>query len=359
MHWFRDLDPKLQVAVVAGAVTIAAGLVTAISTAVNIWLKAWLDGRAQSKSDRAVRRETYRRYADPLTSAAESLFWRLNEIYGTDRGDYLHRGRGLTRYEKHKASSTRYRIAALLGWLVALRRELVLSNAQPDTTVGSMRSAIDGVQKSLAEGAHVESSSAQALANIWGISDIDVNRAGWDINSTVKRVLHERGALAVGELTPKDSEELLRRIASDVEKHSHVRVAPEVIAATREEALRAVSTCEAWLYRDWQDAIGDWMLVKGDGVRRFDVKGYRAFADAERVRSEDDEEWLVRLGELTDELDVRDDEWADARIAQLQGVYQAVAQLLVSFHEAAPDRSSVSRSALERASALRPQSDKH
>jgi hypothetical protein len=42
------------------------------------------------------------------------------------------------------------------------------------------------------------------------------------------------------------------------------------------------------------------MLVKGDGVRRFDVKGYRAFADAERIRHEDDEEWLIRLGELTD-----------------------------------------------------------
>jgi hypothetical protein len=110
MSWFRDLDPKLQVAVVAGAVTIAAGLITAVSTAVNTWLKSWLDARVQSKADRVLRRETYRRYADPLTSAAESLFWRLYEIYDSDRGDYLHHGRGLTRYEKHKASSTRYRM---------------------------------------------------------------------------------------------------------------------------------------------------------------------------------------------------------------------------------------------------------
>jgi hypothetical protein len=353
MHWFRDLDLKLQVAVVAGAVTIAAGLITAISTAVNVWLKSWLDDRAQAKADRAVRRETYRKYADPLTSAAESLFWRLHEIYETDRGDYLHSGRGLTRYEKHKASSTRYRIAALLGWMVALRRELVLSNAQPDTTVGAMRDALKGVQTSLAEGAHIESSSAQALANVWGISDLDVNRAGWDINSTVKRVLHDRGALAVGELTPEESEDLLRRIALDVEKHSNVLISPAAIEEHREVTLRAVSTREAWLYRDWQDAIGDWMLLKGDGVRRFDVKGYRAFADAERIRSDDDEEWLIRLGELTDELDIRDDEWADARIAQLRGVYRAVAQLLVSFHEAAPDLSSISEDTLGCARAIR------
>src|SRR4051794_37173977 len=216
MHWFRVLDPKLQVAVVAGAVAVATALITAVGTAINIWLKDCLDSRARLKTDRELRRDTYRKYADPLTSAAESLFWRLHEIYGSDRGDYLHRGRGLTRYERHKASSTRYRIAALLGWIVALRKELVLSNAEPDATVGPMRDAISAVQKSLAEGAHVETSSARALADVWGISDLDIERAGWDINSTVKRLLHERSALAVGELTSEDGEILLRRIAGDV-----------------------------------------------------------------------------------------------------------------------------------------------
>jgi hypothetical protein len=349
MGWFRDLDPALQAAVLAGAVAIVTAVVTAVSTATNIALKDRLDRRARSQSDRALQRTTYRKYADPLTSSAESLFWRLHEIYESDRGDYLHRGRGLTRYEKHKASSTRYRIAALLGWMVALKRELVLSNAQPDATVGPMRDAVAGVQIALAEGIHVEASSAQALAKLWGVSDLDVERAGWDINATVKRVLHERNALAVGELPFDDSDDLLIRIARDVEKHSGAVISSALIAENREDAIRAVARREAWLYRDWQDAIGDWMLVEGDGVRRFHVKSYRAFADAERIRSSDDEEWLVRLGELTDELDIRDDEWADARIAQLRGVYQAVGQLVVSFHEADPDRSSVVPGALERA----------
>jgi hypothetical protein len=196
MHWFSDLAPTLQVAVLAGAVAIAAAVITAISTAVNVWLNAWLAGKAQAKAERTIRRETYRKYADPLTSAAESLFWRLHEIYGSDRGDYLHRGRGLTRYERHKASSTRYRIAALLGWMVALRKELVLSNAQPDATVRPLRDALDGVQKSLAEGAHIEVSSAEALAKIWKVSGLDIDRAGWDINSTVKRVWERCSELA-------------------------------------------------------------------------------------------------------------------------------------------------------------------
>ncbi len=122
MQWFRDLNHDAAGRGHRGAFAIATALITAVGTAINIWLKDWLDSRARSKVKRALRRESYRKYADPLTAAAESLFWRLHEIYASDRGDYLHRGRGLTRYEQHKASSTRYRIAALLGWMVALRR---------------------------------------------------------------------------------------------------------------------------------------------------------------------------------------------------------------------------------------------
>jgi hypothetical protein len=65
--------------------------------------------------------------------------------------------------------------------------------------------------------------------------------------------------------------------------------------------------------------------------------------------------FAARQPRETDELDIRDDAWADARIEQLRGVYQAVAQLLVSFQEADPVLSSVSANALERARVVRSQ----
>jgi hypothetical protein len=61
-------------------------------------------------------RETYRRFAEPLTDAASALFWRLREIFETPGGGYyLERGGGESLFESYKASSTRFRIAALLG----------------------------------------------------------------------------------------------------------------------------------------------------------------------------------------------------------------------------------------------------
>lgn len=69
MHWFRDLDPKLQVAVVASAVSIAAALITAVSTAVNVGLKAWLDGRsARQRMPLQFGREVGSRRLVPVTA---------------------------------------------------------------------------------------------------------------------------------------------------------------------------------------------------------------------------------------------------------------------------------------------------
>lgn len=97
----------MQAAVIAGAVAVLAALVTAISTATNLVLKDRLDRRAAAAEERGLRRALYRNYADPLTSAAESLYWRLHEIFEDGRSGYLAPGGGRTRFETYKASSTR------------------------------------------------------------------------------------------------------------------------------------------------------------------------------------------------------------------------------------------------------------
>lgn len=169
MSWFKHLPPAAQAAVIAGGVAIATALVTAISTATNLVLKARLDRRAAAAEDRGLRRALYRKYADPLTSAAESLYWRLHEIFEDGRSGYLAPGGGRTRFEHYKASSTRYRLACLLGWMTALQKELTLCNAQPDTSVAAMRKALANLEHALAEGGHIEEYKAGRLAELWGL----------------------------------------------------------------------------------------------------------------------------------------------------------------------------------------------
>jgi hypothetical protein len=117
--------------------------------------------------------------------------------------------------------------------------------------------------------------------------------------------------------------------------------------------VAALTTREAWIYRDWQAAIGDWMLIENrGGARRFDVRSYRSFFAAEADPQADDQEWLDRLGEVTDSLDVQGDPLHDARIEQLRQIYLAVATLMVRFHDAEPEVSALSETTLKSATEL-------
>jgi hypothetical protein len=343
VNWFKHLPPAAQAAVIAGGVAILTALVTAISTATNLVLKARLDRRAAAAAERGLRRDLYRKYADPLTSAAESLYWRLHEIFEDGRSGYLAPGGGRTRFEHYKASSTRYRLACLLGWMTALQEELTLCNAQPDNSVAAMREALGDLRYALAEGGHIEQYKASRLAELWGMELTQVDAAGRAIDPIIDRCRHENRADSVTSLEPGQQTLLLREVASALSRHSTATaVSLDLIEATRQEAVAALTTREAWIYRDWQAAIGDWMLIQNPGgVRRFDVRSYRSFVGAEMEPDGDDKEWLARLHEVTDDLDVQSDPVHDARIEQLRQVYSAVATLILRFHDAEPELSAV------------------
>jgi len=349
MSWFNDLSPVVQAALVAGTVAVLTALVTAVSTATNIALKARLDRRAAEAAARELQRDLYRKYADPLTRAAESLYWRLREILELGRSGYLGPGGGLTRFERYKVSSTIYRLAALLGWMTALHRELSLSNAQHDRSVGPMREALHEVESTLADGSHVERDKAIRLARLWNVRDFDAKAAGQDIDLVVDRYRHENRVASVADLEAQERSKLLVAVLEAlVMRTDGLRVPPETLEATADEAIAVLSTREAWIYRDLQGAIGDWMLRRsGVGARGFDVMSYRGFVAAEREPTSEDTVWLGLLQGVVDEFDLGQDAQQDARIAQLRGVFGALANLIVRFHEAEPELSSVRATTLE------------
>jgi hypothetical protein len=214
VSWFKHLTPAAQAAVIAAAVAVLTALVTAISTATNLVLKARLDRRAAVAEERGLRRDLYRKYADPLTSAAESLYWRLHEIFEDGRSGYLAPGGGRTRFEHYKASSTRYRLACLLGWMTALQKELTLCNAQPDKSVAAMRGALGDLEYAMAEGGHIEQYKATKLAELWRLELTRVDAAGRAIDPIVDRCRHENRVDSVACLGRDQQTSLLQEVAS-------------------------------------------------------------------------------------------------------------------------------------------------
>ena len=319
-------------------------MVAAINTTLNTWLKDRLERRIAATRRREAERETYRRYAEPLTEAASALFWRLREIFEVPGGGYyLERGGGETPFESYKATSTRFRIAALLGWIAALKRELLLSDATTDPSVEALRSVVAGVEASLADGGHVELDRADVVLEALGLTragDAEMARLGRQINSTLKRSLHWAGASAIGDLDPSAGAALVATVKELVRVSCHAQSA--VPASSDDALLAALDVREAWIYRDWQEAIGEAMLEPAVGnARSFDVKGYRGFVRMTETPEPFDGPWFGRLNELTSDLDIAADIRLDARIRQLRGVLVAVARLIQEFHAVEPGQSSV------------------
>src|SRR5262249_42045754 len=138
-------------------------------------------------------------------------------------------------------------------------------------------------ESSLADGHHVELQRLDGLLRIWGLPSItDDNlrlRVAVDVENCAKRALQRVPVRTATELTEEQQRELCSDIAQAIcVKASFAQVPPEVLAETRSRSVRQIAIREAWLYRDWQSAIGDVMIRETSASpRRFDVVGFGDF----------------------------------------------------------------------------------
>jgi hypothetical protein len=104
-----------------------------------------------------------RTYADPLYEAARSLSFRLDEIVQVRNPGYLLSSTPATAFIDYKRLSTSYRLAALLGWIRAFRRERSYLDAQGHAEGEETQVAISRIEAALADGQHVEDARLRDL----------------------------------------------------------------------------------------------------------------------------------------------------------------------------------------------------
>jgi len=148
--------------------TVQAALIAAIITAIVFVLRdVLLPIFQRRKSQEEERIKLYEAYALPLAEAARDLFYRLNEIVVDKRFDFLCTRLPKTKFNSYKSISTLYRIAALIGWIRAIRREQSYL-AQPEMLSGvDLHSRFDEFEKALADGPHVEVHIVTNLCQLW------------------------------------------------------------------------------------------------------------------------------------------------------------------------------------------------
>lgn len=330
------VSPPVVAAVIALA-GVLIGLVTRdIVMAIYLARKKRADELAdKSEARREARSDLVRLYADPLKDSVTSLKYRMHEIVEKKQARYLRSDAPRIPFLEYKRISTFYRIAAVLGWIRAIRRERSYLDPQQASSSVEMQSIAE-LEAALADGTHVELQRLDELMTLWRVRSIAPDVKGHIANlidGERADYLARKGVLGARDLPVDDRVELAERCADIVRAHAGADIPNELVAATADQASAVFGIKEAYIYRDWQAAIGDLMLQESKiGTRHFSVLGFGSFEDLfldayEGAEHKGARRWFDRLQALLHDLEMAHEGMFDARRDQLRKLYQCCVKL--------------------------------
>lgn len=277
-------------------------------------------------------------YAAPLFRSLESLHFRLKEIIDDGPTTYLLHDAPKTSYFEYKRISTIYRLAAVLGWIRGYRKERSYLDPTRDSSSSDVEKAIAFVEGALADGQHIEAQRFQELVRIWGVQtdripDIATQeRIAAELDVVPDEILASANKLSISELHHSQQLALCKKCAALIAARLNVEIPENVVAAEVKRAIIFLDIKEAYIYRDWQAALGDLMLTAiPSASRRFDVIGFGEFEArymaAKASPTSTDKIWFDRLESLVFGLDMRVAGIFDARREQVRKLQRTANEL--------------------------------
>lgn len=350
--WFSGLDVRLQVSLIG----VASALMTIVLK--DVGLHFWKEARA----DRRTAIQVYRNYSDPLLEASVSLFWRLREtLLDAGRGNYLKTSGSASYFDNYKFESTLYRLAVLIGWVRAYRRELTFLSLAGDQYLKPLTDALSRFEAALADGAHVEVQRVRGISTLWDIpppeDGNELSRVAVKVEQILKSVssLEDSVPNLLVDLKSAEQVEVLQKIANYLCDEAKInRLSGEIISETRARAVRSLSIREAWLYRDFQSGIGDMMICEvSGGSRRFDVLGFKSFEQLLNSKEVETKRWMHRLVRVFDGLDISGADKFDARVVMLEHTFLATIDVLIALTEIDKGRTAFAEKTLREAKRIK------
>jgi len=341
--------------VLSALIGTATGVVLAIVSSLIIPLVI----RRQEK--REQRRSIHEKYAQPLAADAVNLLWRLDEILFRGRSQYLRDEAPATAFNVYKRISTSYRIAVILGWIRAIEQEQSYLFYGEEKSQTDLRRAVADLESALADSPHVEVHVLRRLAALWDLAlpedQDEVARIAACANAEMQHVLAEHRLARYHDLLdlngPRQLEAVRRIGAAVCAAMGRPPVEEAVLTATAADALGQAAIRQAWIYRDWQQAIGALMIRPVEGAaRRFDTLDYGAFEALVTDGTGSEKVWMDRLEAALVGIDAAQPDPTDFRIDQLRRVARATAALVCAIERLDLDRRILEADACELARKL-------
>lgn len=336
MSWFQTLDTNIQAAIIASIVTF-----------IGIILKDFVIQLIfKRKEEKKLEKDIFKKYAEPLAKATETLFWRLHETINVPgRANYLRINGNRNDFEEYKYVSTLYRMAALLGWLRALKKEQSIIKHKDKNLHKKLIEAIMKLEKILADGPHVEMEIFNKLCVLWNVEI--VNRQAFELgevavclHTMLKQYVKENNVDYPTELKEPQKLELCNKLSRLItERLKHKEVEEKVLKETVNRAINLMSVKEAWLYRDWQVGIGDLMIEKSDNSYRvYEVISYKEFENMYYEKNKESKRWIDRIEDIFKDIDLSINDVQDKRIPLIRNLLEVLAEIIDALSNSGIDK---------------------
>lgn len=317
-----------------------AGL-TAIGTLVLFLLKERIDKKKERQKEEANRLDYFKSYTEPLLEYCYSLQKRLFDIF-KHKANFVYKTAQINDFQEYHYISTLYRLCAVLGWIRAVNRELTGIELSNNNSYERLKTSIKTFEKSLTNKDYAGSGRLEYLARKWSFDlsslsesqeqylENTLNNLIWD------RLIHANVAYAK-DLGSEDQDLLLKDLADKIAQVSGNECLDETsINSSHDQIISVLSRKEAWIYSNWQQAIGDMMLRQEENsnkMRSYEVLGFREFESlylSSETTEHADIRWINRVDNLFRDLDVKKDIIFDARISLLKNLYTCLIKLIES-----------------------------
>ena len=322
--------------------------VSAIIGAATALITLYVQGKRKEGDRKRVDYDAYKKYAKPIILSAETLAWRLREVLRF-QGAYLLPNAPMNGFFKYKFDSTVYRLCALIGWIRAAQKEHSYLEGFGDANNSDIREAINSFQRVLADGSHVEVSIFEELSRLYELEQIKVSdQVKLEIGVGIERIVFEyipdQVKKNVSELEKDKKLGMVLSVMNLISKKTgQADLDRDSIEPKIDIAIDEIAREFCWIYRDWQSAIGDEMLVRMEGsYRYFDIIGFSEFST-----KHEKSEWLKKVDNLFSNLNVAIDDRFDTRVSQVKQIYTTLIVLIEKLNKTISNEQAISPKGLK------------
>jgi hypothetical protein len=278
--------------------------------------------------------DALRVYLQPLLESCEALNSRLCKVLNQKgSADFLkENGSPKSELAIYMKASTVYKLANLLGCIRAYEKARPLFKLN-DAAIREIRLGIKDVQNALENGAPARRLLLEELLRLWvpGNNANETTKAeiAESVDNLRSSMLCREDKKNAKDLSAEGRKELCKEAAKIISSKLAAHIPDGVILDQLGAAIDFFSMTQVWIYEDWQQAIGDAVLIPLGGARS-EVMGYLRFEsllldelDNKDEANKEKQKWFKRLEAVFTDLDPNKTDMFDARREQVRSVHRA------------------------------------